>query len=108
MRVEVPRDRRGEFEPRIVPKHARRIEGFDESIISLYAKGLTTGEIRAHLAEIYQVEVSRDLISWVTDKAVEEMEAWRARPLDGVYPVVLIDAIYVKILTWMAFRKITG
>nr|WP_308209986.1 transposase [Actinomadura madurae] len=108
VRVEVPRDRRGEFEPRIVPKHARRIEGFDESIISLYAKGLTTGEIRAHLAEIYQVEVSRDLISWVTDKAVEEMEAWRARPLDGVYPVVLIDAIYVKILTWMAFRKITG
>ncbi|TDD91109.1 IS256 family transposase [Actinomadura darangshiensis] len=97
VRVEVPRDRRGEFEPQIVPKHARRIEGFDESIISLYAKGLTTGEIRAHLAEIYQVEVSRDLISRVTDKVVEEMEAWRARPLDGVYPVVLIDVIYVKI-----------
>ncbi|WP_179849313.1 IS256 family transposase [Actinomadura luteofluorescens] len=97
VQIQVPRDRSGEFEPQIVPKHARRIAGFDESIISLYAKGLTTGEIRAHLAEIYQVEVSRDLISRVTDKVVAEMEAWRARPLDGVYPVVLIDALYVKI-----------
>jgi putative transposase len=95
--IDVPRDRAGMFEPQIVPKHARRIEGFDEAIISLYAKGLTTGEIRAHLAEIYDVEVSRDLISRVTDKVVEELEAWRSRPLDGVYPVVLIDALYVKI-----------
>ncbi|WP_412515659.1 IS256 family transposase [Actinomadura madurae] len=97
VRIQVPRDRAGEFEPQIVPKHARRVEGFDEAIVSLYAKGLTTGEIRAHLAEIYQVEVSRDLISRVTDKVLEEMEAWRARPLDAVYPVVLIDALYVKI-----------
>lgn len=97
VRIQVPRDRAGEFEPKIVPKHARRIEGFDEAIVSLYAKGLTTGEIRAHLAEIYQVEVSRDLISRITDKVVEDMEAWRARPLDAVYPVVLIDALYVKI-----------
>ncbi|MFA1551864.1 IS256 family transposase [Actinomadura chokoriensis] len=97
VRIEVPRDRAGEFTPQIVPKHARRVEGFDEAIVSLYAKGLTTGEIRAHLAEIYQVEVSRDLISRVTDKVVAEMEAWRARPLDSVYPVVLIDALYVKI-----------
>ncbi|MGI8336941.1 IS256 family transposase [Actinomadura scrupuli] len=95
--VDVPRDRAGEFTPQIVPKHARRIEGFDEAIVSLYAKGLTTGEIRAHLAEIYQVQVSRDLISRVTDKVVEELEAWRSRPLASVYPVVLIDAIYVKI-----------
>lgn len=95
--VRVPRDRAGVFDPQIVPKHARRIAGFDEAIVSLYAKGLTTGEIRAHLAEIYQVEVSRDLISRVTDKVVEEMEAWRARPLDAVYPVVPIDALYVKI-----------
>jgi putative transposase len=95
--IDVPRDRTGGFEPQIVPKHARRIEGFDEAIISLYAKGLTTGEIRAHLAEIYDVQVSRDLISRVTDKVVEELEAWRSRPLDGVYPVVLIDALYVKI-----------
>jgi putative transposase len=97
VQIQVPRDRAGEFTPQIVPKHARRVEGFDEAIVSLYAKGLTTGEIRAHLAEIYQVEVSRDLISRVTDKVVEEMEAWRARPLDPVYPVVLIDALYVKI-----------
>ncbi|MFI0454619.1 IS256 family transposase [Actinomadura sp. 6N118] len=95
--IQVPRDRAGEFEPQIVPKHARRVTGFDEAIISLYAKGLTTGEIKAHLAEIYQVEVSRDLISRITDNVVAEMEAWRARPLDAVYPVVLIDALYVKI-----------
>ncbi|MBO2448202.1 IS256 family transposase [Actinomadura barringtoniae] len=97
VQIQVPRDRAGGFEPQIVPKHARRVNGFDESIISLYAKGLTTGEIKAHLAEIYQVEVSKDLISRITDKVVEEMEAWRSRPLDAVYPVVLIDALYVKI-----------
>ncbi|WP_145737879.1 IS256 family transposase [Saccharopolyspora dendranthemae] len=95
--IEVPRDRRGEFEPQIVPKHARRIQGFDEAIISLYAKGLTTGEIQAHLAEIYQTEVSRDLISRVTDQVVDELKVWQNRPLDRVYPVVLIDAIHVKI-----------
>ncbi|MEU9025492.1 MULTISPECIES: transposase [Actinomadura] len=94
VRIEVPRDRAGVFEPQIVP---RRVEGFDEAIVSLYAKSLTTGEIRAHPAEMYQVEVSRDLVSRVTDEAVEETEAWRARPLDSVYPVVLIDALYVKI-----------
>ncbi|MEV0409200.1 IS256 family transposase [Actinoallomurus sp. NPDC050550] len=95
--LQVPRDRAGEFEPKIVPKHARRIEGFDEAIVSLYAKGLTTGEIRAHLAEIYDVEVSRDLISRVTDRVAEELATWQSRPLDAVYPVVLIDAIHVKI-----------
>lgn len=77
VQIQVPRDRTGEFTPQIVPRHARRVEGVDEVIVSLYAKGLTTGETRAHLAEIYQVEVSRDLISRVTDKVVEEMEAWR-------------------------------
>ena len=95
--VEVPRDRRGEFEPQIVSKHARRIQGFDEAIISLYAKGLTTGEIQAHLAEIYETEVSRDLISRVTDQVVDELKIRQNRPLDCVYPVVLIDAIHVKI-----------
>jgi putative transposase len=65
-----------------VPKHARRIEGFDDAIVSLYAKGLTTGEM--HLAEIYQVEVSRPLISRVTDKVIEELQTWRSRPLDTV------------------------
>ncbi|SFT09522.1 Transposase (or an inactivated derivative) [Saccharopolyspora flava] len=95
--IEVPRDRRGEFEPQIVPKHARRIAGFDEAVISLYAKGLTTGEIQAHLAEIYQTEVSKDLISRITDQVVDELKIWQNRPLDRVYPVMLIDAIHVKI-----------
>lgn len=71
--------------------------GFDDTIISLYAKGLTTGEIRAHLADVYDADVSRDLISKITDKVVEEMNTWQARPLDRIYPVVLIDAIHVKI-----------
>nr|WP_273377805.1 transposase [Actinopolymorpha pittospori] len=97
VRLNVPRDRHGTFEPKIVPKHARRLEGFDEAIVSLYAKGLTTGEIQAHLAEIYDVEVSRDLVSKVTDKVAEELTAWASRPLDRLYPVVLIDAIHVKI-----------
>ncbi len=97
VQLDIPRDRAGGFEPRIVPKHARRVDGFDEAIVSLYAKGLTTGEIQAHLADIYDVDVSRDLISRVTDKVVEELAAWQSRPLDRVYPVVLIDAIVVKI-----------
>ena len=95
--LEVPRDRAGKFDPQIVPKHARRVEGFNDAIVSLYAKGLTTGEIRAHLGEIYGVEVSRDLISRVTDSVAGELAAWQSRPLDRVYPVLLIDALYVKI-----------
>lgn len=97
VRLEVPRDRQGSFQPQIVPKHARRLEGFDEAIVSLYAKGLTTGEIQAHLGEIYGVDVSRGLVSRVSDKVAEELASWQSRPLDRVYPVVLIDAIHVKI-----------
>ncbi|MEW2386719.1 IS256 family transposase, partial [Micromonospora sp. NPDC047707] len=97
VQLQVPRDRAGAFEPQIVPKHARRVEGFDEAIISLYAKGLTTGEIQAHLADIYDVDVSRDLIFRVTDKVLDDLNAWQSRPLDRIYPVVLIDAIVVKI-----------
>lgn len=97
VQIDVPRDRNGDFEPKIVPKHARRIEGFDESIISLYAKGLTTGEIQKHLSEIYGVDVSRELISKITDKVVEEMNEWQSRPLERIYPIILIDAIHVKI-----------
>jgi transposase-like protein len=93
----VPRDRQGTFEPQIVPKHARRVEGLDEAIISLYAKGLTTGEIAAHLAEIYGTTVSRELISKVTDKVVDELVARQNRPLDRVYPVLFVDAIHVTI-----------
>lgn len=97
VKVDVPRDREGSFEPQIVSKHARRVEGFDEAIVSLYAKGLTTGEIRAHLEEIYGVEVSRELISKVTDRVAGELAEWQNRPLDRVYAVVLIDCIHVKI-----------
>jgi transposase-like protein len=95
--IEVPRDREGEFDPVIVPKHARRLDGFNESIISLYAKGLTTGEISAHLFEIYGAEVSKDTISRITDAVAPELTEWQNRPLDRVYPVIFIDAIRVKI-----------
>jgi transposase-like protein len=95
--LRVPRDRAGTFEPVVVPKHARRVEGFDEAILSLYAKGLTTGEIQAHLHDVYGAEISRDFVSKVTDAVNEELVAWRNRPLDRVYPVVFIDAIVVKI-----------
>lgn len=95
--VEVPRDRQGTFEPQIIPKHQRRLAGFDEAVISLYAKGMTTGDIVAHLSEVYDTEVSRDLVSRVTDAVVTDLRAWQARPLDRVYPVILIDAIMLKI-----------
>lgn len=95
--LEVPRDRDGSFEPKIVRKRQRRMSGVDELVISLAAKGLTTGEVAAHLAEVYGAEVSRDTISRITDAVVEELSAWQSRPLDSVYPVVFIDAIHVKI-----------
>lgn len=80
-----------------MPKHARRLAGFDEAVISLYAKGLTTGEIQAHLEQVYDVEVSRSLISRVTEKVAAELEAWRSRPLDSVYAVLYVDCLYVKV-----------
>src|SRR6201997_970370 len=95
--IDVPRDRDGSFEPRIVKKRQRRLSGVDELVISLAAKGLTTGEIAAHFGDVYGVEVSRDTISRITDRVLEEMAAWQSRPLDSVYPVVFIDAIQVKI-----------
>jgi putative transposase len=95
--LEVPRDRDGTFEPQIVRKRQRRLTGVDEMVLSLYAKGLTTGEISAHFAEIYGASVSRETISRITDKVVEEMTDWQNRPLDEVYAAVFIDAIVVKI-----------
>jgi transposase-like protein len=95
--ITVPRDREGSFEPKIVKKRQKRLSGVDEMVISLAAKGLTTGEISAHLAEVYGAEVSRQTISTITDKVVEGMTEWQNRPLDPVYPVVFIDAIHVKI-----------
>jgi putative transposase len=93
----VPRDRAGSFDPKIVRKGQSRLDGFNDRIIALYARGLTTRDIRAHLREIYDVEVSPDLISRVTDAVVDELAEWQSRPLDAVYPVVFIDALMVKI-----------
>jgi putative transposase len=95
--IEVPRDRDGSFEPQIVKKRQRRLSGVDEIVLSLYAKGLTTGEISAHFAEIYGASVSKETISRITDKVIEEMQAWQARPLDAVYAAVFVDAIVVKV-----------
>jgi transposase-like protein len=93
----VPRDRNGSFDPKIVRKGQTRLEGFNDRIIALYARGMTTRDIRAHLREMYQAEVSPDLISRVTDGVLEELAEWQARPLDPVWPVVFIDALMVKI-----------
>ncbi len=95
--IDVPRDRDGSFEPQIVKKRQRRLSGVDEMVISLTAKGLTTGEVSAHMAEVYGAEVSKDTISRITDRVIAEMSEWQNRPLDRVYPVVFIDALVVKI-----------
>jgi transposase-like protein len=95
--ITVPRDRDGSFEPKIVRKRQRRLSGVDEMVISLAAKGLTTGEISAHLAEVYGAEVSKQTISTITDKVLDGMAEWQNRPLDPVYPVIFIDAIHVKL-----------
>ncbi len=95
--ISVPRDRDGTFDPKIVRKRQRRLEGLNALVISLSANGLTTGEICAHLAEVYGANVSKDTISRVTDAVIEEMADWLIRPLDRVYPVVFIDAIHLKV-----------
>lgn len=95
--IEVPRDRQGSFEPQLIPKHQTRWAGFDDKILSLYARGMTVREIQAHLEEMYGAEVSPSLISTVTDAVVDEVKAWQARPLDSVYPIVYLDCIHVKV-----------
>ncbi|SFK38296.1 Transposase (or an inactivated derivative) [Amycolatopsis sacchari] len=95
--IEVPRDRESTFEPQIVKKRQRRLTDVDEIVLSLYAKGMTTGEISAHFAEIYGASVSKETISRITDKVVAEMQDWASRPLDAVYAAVFIDAIVVKV-----------
>jgi len=95
--IEVPRDRNGTFEPQIIEKHQTRFTGFDDNIISLYARGLSTREIQQHLEEIYQVEVSPALISSVTDEVIEEVKGWQSRPLEEVYPIVYLDALQFKV-----------
>jgi putative transposase len=97
LEIEVPRDRDGTFEPQLVPKRRRRLDGFDNKVLALYARGMTTREIQGHLEELYGVEVSPQLISTVTDAVIEDVEAWQSRPLDRFYPVVYLDAIHLKV-----------
>jgi putative transposase len=95
--IEVPRDRHGTFEPLLIPKHQTRWTGFDDKVISLYARGMTVREIQSHLEEMYGTEVSPSLISSITDAVADEVKAWQARPLDPVYPIVYLDCIHVKV-----------
>ena len=95
--VATPRDRNGEFEPKLVAKHQRRIEGFNDLVTGLIARGMTTRDVKAHLAEIYDVEVSPELVSKITDAVLPELRAWQQRPLDAMYPIVYLDAIVVKV-----------
>lgn len=95
--IEVPRDRNGSFEPRIVPKRARRLGNIDEMILSLYSRGMTTADIAAHLREVYGVSASKELISNVTDVVADEIKAWQSRPLDEVYPILYVDGLRVRV-----------
>jgi len=97
LRIEVPREREGTFEPQLIGKHERRLTGFDDKIIAMYARGMTVREIQGFMAEMYAVEVSPDLISSVTDAVLGEVATWQARPLEAMYPVVFFDALRVKI-----------
>jgi putative transposase len=97
VRIETPRDRNGSFEPRIVRKRQRRFEGFDDKILALYSRGLSTRDIEAYLRELYGVEVGRDLISRVTDAVMDDARAWASRPLEDVYPIVFLDCLVLKI-----------
>src|SRR5246127_5272289 len=97
LELETPRDRKATFDPKIVAKGQTRWTGFDDKIISMYARGMSTREIQGHLEEIYKVEVSPALISNVTEAVMEEVKSWQSRPLDAVYPIVYLDALVVKI-----------
>src|SRR3982750_988218 len=95
--IDTPRDRDGSFDPKMVRKRQRRLQGFDDKILALYSRGLSTRDIEAHLAEIYGVKVGRDLISRVTDAVIDDVRAWAQRPLEDVYPVIFLDALVLKI-----------
>ncbi len=105
VRIDVPRDRDGSYNPKIIGKHQRRFTGFDDKIISMYSRGMTVREIQAHLQEIYGTEVSPDLVSKVTDEIALEAKAWQDRPLEAMYPVVFFDALRVKIRDSGAVRN---
>lgn len=95
--IEIPRDRNGEFEPQLIGKHQTRFEGFDQQILSMYARGMSARDIQSHLKQIYGVEVSAGLISEVTNEVIEDVKAWQQRPLEPLYPILFLDALYVKI-----------
>ena len=97
LELEVPRDRQASFDPQLIAKYQRRFPGFDDKVISMYARGMSTREIAGHLRELYGIEVSPDLISAVTDAVLEEIAAWQARPLEATYPLVFFDALRVKV-----------
>ena len=95
--IDVPRDRDSSFEPQLIKKGQTRFDGFDDKVISMYARGMTCREIQAHLQEIYSVVVSPDLISTVTDAVIDEVRSWQSRPLDAIYPILYLDALQVKV-----------
>lgn len=95
--IRVPRDRKGSFEPQVVPKHRRRLEGFDDKVLALYARGMSTRDIQSHLRELYGTDVSSDLISRVTDAVIDEVKDWQLRSLEAVYPIVYLDALFVSV-----------
>jgi putative transposase len=97
--LQVPRDRAGRFEPQLVAKHERRLRGFNDLVIGLVARGMSVRDVQAHIAEVYQVEVSPELVSRITDSVLPELREWQSRPLDPIYPVVYLDAIVVKVRT---------
>jgi transposase-like protein len=108
VRIEAPRDRMGTFEPRPVRKRQRRFEGFDGKIVAMYARGLTTREIAAHLRELYGASVRRDTVSRVTEAVLEDARAWQSRPLEAVYRILYLDALVVKIRDGHAVRNHSG
>jgi putative transposase len=97
MDVEIPRDRQGRFDPKLIEKHCRRLPGFDEKVISMYARGMSTREIQGHVRELYGIDVSPELVSKVTDAVLDELKEWQSRPLDATYAIVYLDAVRVKI-----------
>jgi putative transposase len=97
LEIDVPRDRQCSFDPQLIAKYQRRFPGFDEKIVSMYARGMSTREITGHLQDLYGIDVSPDLISTVTDAVLDEVAVWQQRPLDAIYPLVFFDAIRVKI-----------
>jgi putative transposase len=105
MAIQIPRDRDGSFSPKIVPKNVRRLTGFDDMVLALYARGMTTREIQGHLLEVYGTEVSPQLISEVTDSVLERAKAWQSRPLETVYPIVYLDALYISVREGATVRK---